>query len=272
VNTTNATTDWKEIRCACMRVNDLHVLAEVRERNEIRVFIAGDRAWVRWQANSDTVHEILARWILPLEGVELFTERGGRWYRLGEHLPVLSVPFHDGEDGVGLDRVLIPGKLSAQRPSGPLPDSLRVGLVPDERPRNRPATAMRCSLQVLSVWAEHATSLQLSRLQGAWRQAAAGEQLEAEAFVRGAPGKLPHLGEGVRYWGTDLLIPLGFRVDPELPEQAIRAVVGAGEADLVVLDEHGIELIPRDAFEPLLRAGIRLARGDVRGVGGWEDR
>ena len=87
-------------------------------------------------------------------------------------------------------------------------------------------------------------------------------------------GELPLLPESVRYWGTDLLVPLGFRADPELPEGAIRRVVGAGDGDLVVLDEEGFELIARDAFKPLSRAGIRLARGGLLGawaVGGKPD-
>ena len=265
MNTTDVASDWKEIRCASLRVDDLRVLADVRNRAEIRVLIAGDRAWVCWPAGLETGPGILAGRLLPLEGVELFTERGGRWYRLGEHLPALGVPFHGKENGVGLDRMLIPGKLSAQRPSGRLTESLGVDLVPEERETIRLATAMRCSLRVLSVWAEQATSLQLSRLEGACRQAAAGEDRETEAFVRGASGTLPLLRESVRYWGTDLLVPLGFRVDPELPEQVIRAVVGAGEADLVVLDEQGLELIARGAFEPLFRAGVLLAVGGCAG-------
>ena len=70
----------------------------------------------RWRADSEMIAEVLVAQILPLDGVELFTGRGGRWYRLGEHLPAFGVPFCDGEDGVPLDRLLIPGKLSAQRP------------------------------------------------------------------------------------------------------------------------------------------------------------
>jgi hypothetical protein len=35
----------------------------------------------------------------------------------------------------------------------------------------------------------------------------------------------------------------------------------------VVLDEDGFELIARDAFKPLCRAGIRLARGGF--LGNW---
>ncbi len=130
MNTTAVTTGWKEIRCASLRAADLHILADLRGRTEIRVLITGDRAWVCWRADSDIGGEILAGRILPLKGVELYTERAGRWYRLGEHMPALGVPFHDGEDGAGLDRVLIPGKLAAQRPSGRLVDSLPVAVAP----------------------------------------------------------------------------------------------------------------------------------------------
>ncbi len=126
---------------------------------------------------------------------------------------------------------------------------------------------MRCSLQVLSAWAEHVTSLQLSRLLGAWRRGSAEEGGEDEALVRGEAGKAPHLRESVRYWGTDVLVPLGFRADPDLPAAAIRGLVGAGDGDLVVLDKQGIELIPLGAFQPLSRAGILLARGGSAGSG-----
>ena len=228
MKTTDVTTAWKEVRCASLRLDDLRVLADLRGRAEMRVMLAGDRAWVCWQADSEMVREVLVGRILPLEGVELFTERGGRWYRLGEHLPAFGVPFRDGEDGVLLDRLVIPGKLSAQRPEGRITDAVRVGLVPDQREEVRLATALKCSLEALSIWAEQATSFQLSPLQGAWRRASDGEDGDADAFVIGPAGRLPLLPESVRYWGTDLFVPLGFRADPELPEGAIRRVVGAG--------------------------------------------
>jgi MoxR-vWA-beta-propeller ternary system domain bpX2 len=259
VGTTDVTTAWEEIRCASFRADDLRVLADLRGRGEIRVMLAGDRAWVCWPTDSGMILDILVGRILPLEGVELFTERGGRWYRLWDHLPAFGVPFRDGDDGVLLDRLLIPDKLSAQRPERRISGPLRVGLVRDEAAR--PATAMRCSFRVLFVWADQATTSQLSCLQGAWRKASDGEGQVAEAFVLGSPGKLPLLPESMRYWGTDLLVPLGFRADPDLPQGAIRRVVGAGEGDLVVLDEEGFELIAWDAFKPLDRAGVRLARG-----------
>ena len=267
MKSTDVTTAWKEVRCARLRANDLRVLADLRGRAEVRVLLVGDRAWVCWPADSEMLPEVLVARILSLEGVELFTERGGLWYRLGEHLPAFDVPFRDGADGVLLDRLLIPGKLSAQRPEGRVGDALRTGLVRDNREGFRPATAFQCSLQVLFDWAEQATSSQLGSLQGALRIASDGEREDADALVLGAAGELPLLSESVRYWGTDLLVPVGYRADPDLPDGAFRRIVGAGVGDLVVLDEDGFELIARDAFKPLCRAGVRLARGGF--LGNW---
>jgi hypothetical protein len=72
--------------------------------------------------------------------------------------------------------------------------------------------------------------------------------------------RLPALADGLRFWGSDVLIPLGYRAEPPLAERALRAAVGAGPDDVVVMDGDGPELIPRRAFRPLRRAGIRLAR------------
>jgi hypothetical protein len=267
VKTTDMTTTWKEVRCASLRLDDLRVLADLRGRAELRVMVEGDRAWVCWQADSEMAPEMLVGRILALEGVELFTERGGRWYRLGEHLPAFGVPFRDRDNGILLDRLVIPGKLSGHRPGRRVSAALRVVLVADEREEVRPATALKCSLEALSVWAEQATSAQLSPLQGAWRRAFDGEGGVADVFVVGRTGKLPLLPESVRYWGTDLLMPLGLRADPDLPEAAIRRVVGAGQEDLVLLDGEGFELIARRVFQPLCRAGIRLACGGFSGPG-----
>ena len=265
MKTTDKTTAWKEIRCASLRFDDLRVLADLRGRATMRVIVAEDRAWVCWQDDSELAREVLIGRILPLEGVELFTERGGRWYRLGGYLPAFDVPFRHGEDGVLLDRLVIPGKLSGRRPGGRNTDAVRIGLVPDQREEVWPATAFKCSLEAVSIWAEQATSFELSPLRGAWRRAFDGEDGDADAFVIGPAGRLPLLPESVRYWGTDLFVPLGFRADPDLPEGAIRRILGAGAGDLVVLEVDGFELIARGAFQPLCRAGIRLARGGFSG-------
>jgi hypothetical protein len=66
--------------------------------------------------------------------------------------------------------------------------------------------------------------------------------------------------DGERFWGRTVLIPLGYRTEPELPDRALRDAVGAQADDLVVLAADSAELVPRQAFRPLSRASIRLAR------------
>ena len=91
-----------------------------------------------------------------------------------------------------------------------------------------------------------------------------GEEGPSEALVLGDPGTLPLLPGSTRFWGADLLVPLGFRVDPQLPASAVRHIVGAGQDDLVLMDEKGYELVAREAFKPLTRTAIRLAREGAR--------
>ena len=77
-------------------------------------------------------------------------------------------------------------------------------------------------------------------------------------LVTGSSESLPPVPDGVRFWGTELLVPLGFRAEPDLPASAIRRAAGARPDELAVLDEDGIELIPHAIFKPLSRAAIRM--------------
>jgi hypothetical protein len=260
VSTGDKTARWKDIQGASLRLEDLASLADLRGRAQMWVTVAGDRAWVWWQTDSDEVPDLVARRIMPLEGAELFTRSGGKWYRLGEQLPAFGVPLGAPAAGLSLDRVVIPARISAERPRSGLPERLAARVVRDNSGQNRPATAMRCSIDELAAWADWATSSRLSCLRGAWRALSPGAEGQAEALVVGDPGALPHLPGSTRFWGADLLIPLGFRTDPELPASAIRQIVGAGEDELVLMDEIGHELIAREALLPLTRTGIRLAR------------
>ena len=102
---------------------------------------------------------------------------------------------------------------------------------------------MRTSIEELAAWADWATMSQLSSLA---RSCAARlhERRARRGFSYWANRvTLPLLPGSTRFWGADLLLPLGFRVDPELPASAIRHVVGASQDDLVVMDENGHELI-----------------------------
>jgi hypothetical protein len=254
------TPSLKDICSATIRVEDLPVLAELRDRSEIRVSIAGDRAWIWWKPETEAMQAILIKWILPLPGVELFTERGGRWYRWGRHLPAFGVAVPDDRRGVSLERILLPRPVSAQRPQGLRRERMRVGIVRDQRCQSRAATAVSCRLSELHAWTEESTSAQFAGLTAAWTDGPFDERGEAEVLILGRNRLLPALPAGVRCWGTDVLVPLGFRADPDLAEPAIKGAVGAGPNDLVVLRPDGFEVIARAIFKPLDRAGVRLAR------------
>jgi hypothetical protein len=279
---------WQDVRCASIPVEDLSVLADLRREPGIRVTIARDRAWVCWDdgTGSEATRRILVGRLLPLAGVEIFASRDGRWHRPGESLPAFDVPIGDGSTGYALDRLILPEPLVASRPEGDAAKPAHLRLVRDESHHPRPATAVRCCLADLARWAEQAPSSWIESLTAAWSEPPGGDPDGAEVVVLGAvdpsartgprplgldsmartaprrPGRvrLPALQESLRFWGRDVLIPLGYRAEPDLADRALRQAVGAAADDLVILDGEGAELIPCQAFGPLSRAGIRLAR------------
>ena len=93
MTTADRSARWKDIRGACLPVEDLASLADLRGRARMWVAVAEGRAWVWWQADSDVTPDVVARRIMPLEGAELFTRTDGQWYRLGERLPAFGVPM-----------------------------------------------------------------------------------------------------------------------------------------------------------------------------------
>jgi hypothetical protein len=278
---------WQDVRCASIPDEDLSVLADLRREPGIRVTIARGRAWVCWDdaPGSEATRRILVGRLLPLAGVEIFARRDGRWHRPGESLPAFDVPIGDGSAGSLLDRLILPEPLAASPPDAEPPRRARLRLVRDSSDRPRPATAVRCALADLASWAERAPSSWIESLSAAWSGPAGGCPDGAEVLVLGAsdpaarsePGRplwnsvartaarpsgrvrLPALEKGLRFWGCDVLVSLGYRAEPDLADRALRQAVGAKPDDLVVLDDEGAELVPRQAFRPLSRAGLRLA-------------
>src|SRR5205085_762389 len=96
-------------------------------------------------------------------------------------------------------------------------------LVRDERPRA--ATALRCRVHELAKWADTATTGQLASVRGAC--------CGSEVMLLGQ--RLPARVRGERFWGESLFLPLGFRHEPALPENALRDALGIGEGNIALI-------------------------------------
>ena len=230
--------------CARLPLPALAALADLRRVPGIVVTTVGEHAWVRWGPGDEAV----LRRVMPLPGSELYTRRDGLWYRIGAHLPAFGLPVEDEDRGVPLDRAVVPDRVEALAPDVRAPVKARLGLVRDDRARG--SSALLCELGALARWADSATTAQFGPLTAAW----SGD----EVLVRGE--KLPAVAAGTRFWGVLVLVPLGFRPEPDLPEAALRGALGTGEEALLVLSDEGGEEVPLAAFRPLTRAGVRLAR------------
>jgi len=237
---------WKDVSAARLAAEHLPALAPVRNHEDVRVHAAEGVAWVRWPAGRVEV----VRCLLPVPGVEFFTRRDGLWFRFGSRLPTAEVP--PSGDGRPVAAVLVPARFEPTLPRSESMPPVRLGLVRGGEPK--PATALGCAVADLARWADTATTAELAAV----RAARSGER----AVLLGS--HLPAVVSATRFWGTDLLVPVGFRPDPDLPPAALRAAVGATAEELVLLDHDGAELIPTAAFEPLTRAGLRLAVRDLR--------
>ncbi|HEX8200742.1 MAG TPA: hypothetical protein VF590_09660 [Isosphaeraceae bacterium] len=241
------TSNLDQVSLASLPAPALAVLAPLRREPGITVTLRGDRAWVRWEPGAEAV----LRRVLPVPGVELYVLHEGRWHRPGHHLPA-AVPEAEAsaaDEALPLHRAITPVPIRATPPPAAAPEPARLGLVRTEGVR--PATALRCLLEELSPWAESATTAEIRGL----RAARSG----AEVLLRGE--RLPALAAGQRFWGERVLVPLGFRADPDLPEPALQEALGVPDEAILLLEAEGFEAIPRAAFRPLTRAGLRRALG-----------
>jgi hypothetical protein len=237
----------RDATAASLPLSALPLLAGLRDRPDVRLKPLADRLWVFWPPGEDDVTLALQ----AILGAELFCKRDGLWYRPGQHLPAFNVP---GEDGAfSLPALLAPAPISPELSSAPFWQKIGLSLVRDERPR--PSSALLCGLKDLERWVSLATAHQLAALQAAWN--------EDSAFLLGNP--LPASVPGQRYWGRDVLVPIGLRLEPLLSEVVVRAALGLQPDEVALFPPPSAsalgapERIPRSAFGPLTRAGVRLA-------------
>lgn len=230
---------------ACLPAASLVGLAPLRVHTGIRARLLGDRVWLWWAAGEDAVFQR----VLALHGVELFERRDGCWHRPGQHLPAFVVPSDEGART--LLHILTPAPVQADGGSPSfLPLNLR--LVREDRPRA--AAALCCSLSDLGSWADRATSRQLRELGAVY----SGH----DVLIRGE--RLPPLPVAARYWGRSVLIPLGFRTEPEATEGVLREALNLQPEEIALLANRGFEVIDARLFQPLTRAGVRLALREGR--------
>jgi hypothetical protein len=231
---------WRDVVAARIPAEHLDSLAPVRDRSGVRVHATETTAWVRWPAGSADV----VRCLLPVPGVTFFTHLRGVWRTLGSKLPTSEVPPEG--DGLPVAAVLVPGRFEVAPPPSEAIRPAVLGIVRGGEPR--PATSLVCSVEALVRWADVATTAELATVRAA--------RCGSRAILLGP--RLPSLAGAVRFWGTDVLVPVGFRPEPDLPPAVLREASGAELDELLVLDETGAEVIPKGAMETLTRAGVRL--------------
>jgi hypothetical protein len=231
---------WADVRAARLPVGGLAALAPVRCRPSVTVHVADGHAWVVWPAVDDG----LVRCLRPVRGVEFFANRDGRWFRFGHRLPTDERPPITG--GTPLDRTVVPAVVAPLAPPAATDLPVRLCVVRGGRPRE--VTACRCPLRELARWADTATTLEIEPVRAA--------RYGHRALLLGS--RLPTVRGGERFWGERVLVPVGYRPEPDLPEPLLREACRVTHDELVLLDADGAETIPERAFAPLTRAGLRL--------------
>ncbi len=242
---TAAPDDWETVAEARVPLADLPRLAPLRDRRDIRVRVADGVAWVRWTASRAEA----VRALLPLAEAVFFRLEHAVRYRFGNRLPTGETP-PTGEER-RLSSVLFPRAVQPTPPDAG--ETLRIPLRLVRGGRPQPATALRCPLAALRTWADTATTAELAGVSGL----VSGDR----AALFGPT--LPALPDAVRFHGSDVLLPVGFRLEPDLPVAVVRAATGAEAGEVVMVTDEGWERIPRDRAEPLTRAGLRLAMNEV---------
>lgn len=238
--TPHAPDPWREVSAARLPADGLAALAAVRNRDGVRVLLDGAVAWVRWPAGQSEV----VRCLLPVPGVAFFTCRDAAWFRFGRTVPTDEAPPEG--DGVSVAAVLVPERFEPLPPNQPTWS--QVVLTVARGSSQKPATALACTVGEVAAWTDRATTAELAAV----RAARSGDR----AILLG--DKLPTIPAATRLWGKQILIPLGFRAEPDLTESALREAVGVSNEEILLLNETGAEVIPLMAFEPLTRAGVRL--------------
>ncbi|WP_152052482.1 hypothetical protein [Tautonia marina] len=247
------------VRVARIGRSDLAALAGLRGRSDVRVQADGEReeerVWVAWEPPPDrTQRDEVVEALLPVSGV-VFARigEGGHWYRVGRRVPEFGQGPPEGIErrdwGWPLDRVLVPEAIRGTAPV-PVVEPARLRLVRDDRERR--ATAVMVAIEALLPWVDQAPTARLRGLRGSRsgdRVLLIGDRLP------------PIIGLG-RFWGVRVLVPIGFRPEPPLPEPMLVEAIGLQDEDLALIHPEGsVEVVPERCLSVVSRGAVRRMAG-----------
>ncbi len=219
----------------------LAALAPLRDRPDVRVRVAGDFAWASWGASGPAV----VRALLGADGVTLYRTVNGVRTPVARRLPATDAPPPGA--GESLAAALVPEPLRLLPTASGGVSRVELRLVRGGPPR--PATALTCSLTELAAWADGATTRELASVRGLLA--------DDRAILFG--DTLPSLAGATRLAGDNVLTPVGFRLDPPLPDDIVCAAAGVTSGNVMLFHEADFDAVPRDRAEPLTRAAVLLA-------------
>ena len=254
-------TPMQGVRLASVSEEGLEALGPLRRRRDVTVRRQGNVAWVAWEPPKQGDRDEVVEALMPVQGAVFFREEGGTWLPVGGRLPDREAEDVCGRDGaIPLHRAVVPEPIRWVEPGrGPVPVSLAI--VRDGNPRS--ASALLTSTDRLRAWAEREPSARITGLRAAW----SGDRV----LVVG--GRLPEIAGAERFWGIQILIPMGYRADPALTERALARAIGLKGEDLGLIDASAtVELVPGSSLATLSRASARrmagIASRSVSGPGG----
>lgn len=234
-----------DVCCASLPADRLGALAELRAAPGVSVLVEQERIWVRWERGDERV----LRALMPLPGAILYAWRDGVWQRARARLPAFDVPA--GGDYRPLHDILFPAPVQPLPPpaeESPLWQRQSLRLLPDAA--SRATTGLLAPIAELLAWLDTVPTARFRDLEAAL--------CEKQALILG--NRLPLLRDGMRFWGKRVLRPLGYRLEPDLPESAVCDALGATSDELLIFHADGFaELVPTSALGPLTRAGVRRA-------------
>lgn len=220
---------------------DLSRLGPLRGAPGLAVRLEGDSAWVRWQSADATIVGAL----LPAPGAAFFERRDGDWLPCGKRIPV-DVPT---EGFLPLESALLPQPRATVAAQAANLAPLRFTVV--RSTRSQPCSAIVCTPAAVATWAAMATDAEIAGLQAC--------RSGTLVLVTGA--RLPLIAGGERFWGEHVLLPLGWRAEPDLPESTLCEAAGCGPEE-ILLWRDGAVFVPRKAITPLTRAAARQGARD----------